>query len=69
MEDGLEAADESPGGDGKQKQVTITDKTQAGNMKGYFQILPPGTRAEAAPPPPGHAGALENTHCGRRTRQ
>ena len=40
-------------GDGKIKRVTITEKTQAGSMMGFFHSLPPGTKATAVPPPPG----------------
>ena len=53
MEDGREPAEEEGARDGKPKRVTITEKTQAGNMRGFFHSLPPGTKAAAALPPPG----------------
>ena len=61
MEDGREPAGESGGGDGQTKRVAITDKTQAGNMEGFFHFhrLPPGTRAPSAPPPPGPKAAAQ----------
>ena len=69
MEDGREPAGESGAGDGKSKRAAITDKTQAGNMEGYFHRLPPGTRAPPAPPPPGPKASAQtqpdyhNTPC------
>ena len=53
MEGDREPAEGAGVGDGKPKRATITDKTQAGNMRGFFHSLPPGTKAAAAPPPPG----------------
>ena len=59
LEDGREPAEEAGVGDGKPKRVTITEKTQAGNMRGFFRSLPPGTKAAVAPPPPGPKAAIQ----------
>ena len=70
MEDGQEPAEEADVGDGKSERVTITDKTQAGNMKGFFHSLPPGVKAAAAPLPPGPkatAQAQSEYHNAQRT--
>ena len=59
MEGDQEPAGEAGARDGKPKRVTITDKTQAGNMEGFFHRLPAGTRAPSAPPPPGPTAAAQ----------
>ena len=59
MEDGREPAGESGAGDGQPKRGADTDKTQAGNIEGFFLKLPPGTKAPSAPPPPGPKAAAQ----------
>ena len=70
-----EPAEEADVGDGKSERVAITDKTQAGNTKGFFHSLPPGVKAAAARPHRPHQGRRLRhkpnrnitTHSGRPT--
>ena len=61
MEGDQEPAGETDAGDGKLKRVTITDKTQVGNMKGFFPQPVPGREGAVRAAPTEAEGYITNT--------
>ena len=61
MEGDQEPAGEAGAGDGKLKRVTITDKTQVGNMKGFFPQPVPGREGAVRAAPTEAEGYITNT--------